>query len=110
MEPCYHPTESLTIRSVKNLLNDVHFLIRCTHCGNEWLVTEGFLMKPSATVELAAQFLRYCEEHPQQRFFQALRNWTGYDFVSVYRQRKPPTAAIIENDSFYLPNEAVLVD
>ena len=51
------------------------------------------------TVELATQFLRYCEEHPQQRFWQALRNWTGYQFIYVQL-----------NDSFYFSDEWVLID
>ncbi len=24
-----------------------------------------------------ADFVRYCEEHPQERFWQALRNWAN---------------------------------
>jgi hypothetical protein len=26
-------------------------------------------------------FIEYCKEHPQERFWQALRNWSGYGFV-----------------------------
>lgn len=25
----------------------------------------------------------YCEAHPEQRFWQAVRNWSGYNFVYV---------------------------
>jgi hypothetical protein len=32
------------------------------------------------------EFTRYCEEHPQERFWQALRNWTGYSFILVTNQ------------------------
>jgi hypothetical protein len=28
-------------------------------------------------------FSRYCREHPHERFWQALRNWSGYHFVLV---------------------------
>ena len=28
-------------------------------------------------------FVRYCEQNPEQRFWQALRNWSGYNFVLV---------------------------
>lgn len=28
-------------------------------------------------------FLRYCLEHPEQRFWQQLRNWSGAKFVLV---------------------------
>jgi phage terminase large subunit GpA-like protein len=26
-------------------------------------------------------FIKYCQENPDQRFYQALRNWCGYSFV-----------------------------
>ena len=26
-------------------------------------------------------FIKYCKKHPEQRFWQALRNWSGYDFI-----------------------------
>ena len=26
-------------------------------------------------------FITYCESHPNERFWQALRNWSGYDFI-----------------------------
>jgi len=31
--------------------------------------------------ELLESFVRYCQEHPDQRFWQALRNWSGYPFI-----------------------------
>lgn len=32
-------------------------------------------------VFLASDFLRYCEAHPDQRFWQALANWSGQRFI-----------------------------
>jgi hypothetical protein len=26
-------------------------------------------------------FVDYCTEHPQERFYQALTNWSGYNFI-----------------------------
>jgi hypothetical protein len=26
-------------------------------------------------------FLTYCHDHPDERFWQALRNWSGYDYI-----------------------------
>lgn len=26
-------------------------------------------------------FVKYCQEHPGERFWQALRNWSGYDSI-----------------------------
>lgn len=31
--------------------------------------------------EELAEFTRYCHEHPTQRFWQALRNWSGHNFI-----------------------------
>ena len=28
-------------------------------------------------------FSQYCVDHPEQRFWQALRNWSGYSFIYV---------------------------
>lgn len=28
-------------------------------------------------------FIEYCVEHPQERFWQALRNWAGVGFIYV---------------------------
>lgn len=28
-------------------------------------------------------FVKYCEEHPEERFWQALRNWSGQSFIYV---------------------------
>ncbi len=31
--------------------------------------------------EVLGSFIKYCREHPEQRFWQALRNWSGFGFV-----------------------------
>jgi predicted O-methyltransferase YrrM len=33
-------------------------------------------MPECANRRLSGEFLKYCIEHPEQRFWQALRNWT----------------------------------
>lgn len=33
--------------------------------------------------ELLESFIKYCQENPEQRFWQALRNWSGHSFVLV---------------------------
>jgi hypothetical protein len=33
--------------------------------------------------EVLKSFVEYCEAHPQERFWQALRNWSGHSFVFV---------------------------
>lgn len=37
----------------------------------------------SKNSELLAKFVAYCEDNPEQRFWQALRNWSGYPFILV---------------------------
>lgn len=33
-------------------------------------------------------FYKYCIKHPEQRFFQALTNWFGFDKIGVYDGKK----------------------
>lgn len=48
-------------------------------------------------------FVSYCAQHPDERFWQAIRNWSGYDFVVT---TDTPPYEINENslilDTFYL--------
>lgn len=30
---------------------------------------------------LIESFYAYCKAHPEERFWQALRNWSGYNFI-----------------------------
>ena len=49
-------------------------------------------------------FVRYCEEHPELRFWQALRNWSGYNFVLVTNECpvfKDQIDTDTLNDTFY---------
>lgn len=34
-------------------------------------------------------FMGYCFEHPEYRFWQALRNWSQYYFIFAYRTKSP---------------------
>ena len=33
--------------------------------------------------DVLESFVHYCQDHPELRFWQALRNWSGYGFVVV---------------------------
>jgi hypothetical protein len=35
--------------------------------------------------ELLSDFAAYCEAHPEQRFWQALRNWSGASMIYLQR-------------------------
>jgi hypothetical protein len=49
-------------------------------------------------------FVDYCEAHPQERFWQALRNWSGYNFIykSYYCQH---LSNDLLKDTFYIEDE-----
>jgi hypothetical protein len=51
--------------------------------------------------EVLASFVEYCQKNPQERFWQALRNWTGYNFI--YVSNVPPYSFSEEviKDTFY---------
>lgn len=38
---------------------------------------------PNRNSEVLADFVKYCEAHPDERFWQALRNWSNHSFVYV---------------------------
>lgn len=42
-------------------------------------------------------FVEYCKKHPDQRFWQALRNWSGYTII--YATNELPTKPV--KDTFY---------
>ena len=44
-----------------------------------------------------ADFVAYCAAHPTERFWQALRNWSGRNFIFA-SDTKPPSAL---DDTFY---------
>lgn len=46
-------------------------------------------MTKTRNSELLASFVAYCEAHPDQRFWQALRNWCGWGFVVVFNVFAP---------------------
>lgn len=35
----------------------------------------------SKNKKILKEFISYCESHPQERFWQALTNWSGYKFI-----------------------------
>ena len=37
--------------------------------------------------EVLNSFIKYCKENPNQRFWQALRNWSMFNFIWVSNSR-----------------------
>ena len=38
-------------------------------------------MAKTRNSEVLKDFVAYCKANPEQRFWQALRNWSGYNFI-----------------------------
>lgn len=68
---------------------------------DDWQITEEMIEfeVESAAVEMAIQFLEYCHEHPEQRFWQAMRNFTGNNFIFVSENRVEAEGL---HDTFYM--------
>ena len=44
--------------------------------------------------EVLRDFIDYCASHPNERFWQALRNWSGYDYIITRNEMR-------DEDTFY---------
>lgn len=52
--------------------------------------------------DLANDFLRYCAKNPGERFWQALRNWSGQKFILVADDMNVETQELKNvKDTFY---------
>lgn len=40
--------------------------------------------------KMATEFAKFCDDHPEQRFWQALRNWSGWAAVYVAKNDDHP--------------------
>jgi len=49
-------------------------------------------------IKLLEEFAKYCYDHPEERFWQALRNWSGNPYLLISRYL-PPDNHI--RDAFY---------
>ena len=52
-----------------------------------------YLKSDTRNTAVLADFVRYCQEHPHERFWQALRNWSGYRFILAVG--KPDEGAVM---------------
>jgi len=54
--------------------------------------------------KLLSSFIKYCLDNPDQRFWQALRNWSGYNFIYGSNAEKNMAEVCSRNfleDTFY---------
>jgi hypothetical protein len=53
-------------------------------------------MSDTRNSKVLRDFVAYCEAHPTDRFWQALRNWSGHSFI--YAVPPTPTGEVSSND------------
>lgn len=51
----------------------------------------------SKGIKMAEEFLSYCKVNPSMRFWQALRSWSGHNFIFASHQKDKPKL----HDTFY---------
>lgn len=59
-------------------------------------------MKPTRNSEVLQDFVHYCRTHPDERFWQALRNWCGWSFVEVTDDSFYCFGHVLNNDRHYV--------
>jgi hypothetical protein len=57
-------------------------------------------MKRAKARDLWLSFGKYIADHPEERFWQALRNWSGAQFIYFWRS-DISSSSINANDTFY---------
>ena len=53
-------------------------------------------------IEQLKSFEQYCKEHPEERFWQALRSWSGYNFILASTASEIAINTEKTIDTFYL--------
>lgn len=61
-------------------------------------MSEVTALKGAKSYTVLLSFIKYCIAHPQERFWQALRNWSGSPYILMSRYL-PPDNHI--SDTFY---------
>lgn len=54
----------------------------------------------SKSAETLADFTKYCKENPELRFWQALRNWSGYSSICTHQLDDKGLVSEVK-DTFY---------
>jgi hypothetical protein len=66
--------------------------------GGEEILTEGDLTHCEREL---ISFMSYCKDHPKERFWQALRNWSGWDYVLVNKGMSLGELGLDVHDTYY---------
>ena len=57
-------------------------------------------MEESKNKKILDSFVAFCKQYPEQRFWQALRNWSKYDFIYGAKYSEEVDDVVLE-DTFY---------
>ena len=60
------------------------------------------ILKKSKNRKILLDFIKYCVNHPDERFWQALRNWSGFHYIFSCRVPKEVARDYDLHDTFYL--------
>lgn len=83
--------------------------IKCDTCGDLRKDVTGEFMDLKKALDstenmrsqpLLDEFVKYCEENPEQRFWQALRNWAEADYI-LQGEGFLSEGALNTRDTFY---------
>lgn len=55
----------------------------------------AFIKMKNRNSKVLKDFVKYCKEHPEERFWQALRNWSGHAFIFAGKEW------LLARDTFY---------
>jgi hypothetical protein len=61
--------------------------------------------KPTRNSVVLASFVRYCQEHPDERFWQALRNWSGYTLIEAITVSFRPVEGKTYGEAFRMEHD-----
>jgi hypothetical protein len=64
---------------MKNIMNYSAGFLEGVQMGKQQLMHSIGLQ----TIEVLKSFIEYCKKYPDQRFWQALRNWSNSDFIYI---------------------------
>ena len=68
-------------------------------------IKKDFKKVATRNSELLEEFTQYCEKYPEQRFWQALRNWSESSYIILARFRDEKSGCWAGDDTFYFENK-----
>lgn len=67
-------------KDFKGLLKSIDQMRKIHRKRLELKRVKKIIESKSKNAKLLKDFTRYCDKHPNERFYQALRNWSGFSY------------------------------